>query len=177
MAGNRNVPAHQGLTVQGGQPGWAWTVTGLPPGLTATPDYEGNCAITGTPTTAGTWTVTVTVHDSGRPQQTLTVTFPYTINPEVWTIITPVFPDPVAGVPYSLQMSLNYADLSVTWASDDLPPGLSINPATGLISGTPTQAGPYNVSVTATVASQTAVPGTSSKTAVYNTTVNSAPAG
>jgi hypothetical protein len=177
MGGNRNVPAHNGLTVEGGQPGWTWTVTGLPPGLTATPDYEGNLAITGTPTIAGTWTVTVTVHDSGNPQQTLTLTFPYTIYPEVWTIVTPVFPAPVVGVPYSLQMSLNWADLSVTWASDDLPPGLSINPATGLISGTPTQAGPYNVSVTATVASQTAVPGSSSKTAVYNTQVNSAPAG
>jgi hypothetical protein len=119
----------------------------------------------------------VTVHDSGNPQQTLTTSFPYTVNPEMWTIVTPVFPDPVVGVPYSLQMSLNYADLSVTWASDDLPPGLSINPATGLISGTPAQKGPYNVSVTATVANQTAVPGSSSKTAVYNTTVDSAPAG
>jgi putative Ig domain-containing protein len=176
MVGNRNVPAHQGLTVEGGRPGWTWTVSGLPPGLSASAD-GGWCGITGTPTTAGTWAVTVTVRDSGNPQQTLTTSFPYTINPEMWTIVTPDFPDPVVGAPYSLQMSLNYADLSVTWASDDLPAGLSINPATGLISGTPTQKGPFNVSVTATVASQTAVPGSSSKTAVYNSTVDSAPAG
>lgn len=176
MVGNRNVAAHQGLNVQGGQPGWTWTVSGLPPGLGASADGN-SCGITGTPTTAGTWAVTVTVRDSGNPQQTLTVSFPFTVNPEMWTIVTPVFPDPVVGVPYSLQMSLNYADLSVTWASDDLPAGLSINSATGLISGTPTQKGPFNVSVTATVASQTAVPGSSSKTAVYNSTVDSAPAG
>lgn len=176
MVDTRNVPAQQGLIVEGGRPGWTWTVTGLPPGLSASAD-GGSCGITGTPTTAGTWAVTATVHDSGNPQQTLTVSFPYTVNPEMWTIVTPVFPDPVVGEPYSLQMSLNYADLSVTWASDDLPAGLSINPATGLISGTPTQKGPFSVSVTATVASQTAVPGSSSKTAGYNSTVDSAPAG
>jgi hypothetical protein len=43
--------------------------------------------------------------------------------------------------------------------------------------GTPTQKGPFNVSVTATVASQTAVPGSSSKTAVYNSAVDAAPTG
>jgi hypothetical protein len=175
MAGKRNVPAQQGLAVQGGDPAWTWTVTGLPPGLTASP-ANNTVAITGTPTTAGTWTVTATVRDSGNPQQTLTQSFPYTIDPEVWVVVSTYFPDPVVGTPYSLQMSLNYADLNVTWTSNDLPPGLSITPA-GLISGTPTKAGPYNVSVTDTVTGQPGVPGSSSGTSVWNINVDNAPAG
>jgi hypothetical protein len=175
MAGKRNVPAQQGLAVQGGDPAWTWTVTGLPPGLSASP-ANNTVAITGTPTTAGTWTVTATVRDSGNPQQTLTQSFPYTIDPEVWVVVSTYFPDPVVGTPYSLQMSLNYADLNVTWTSNDLPPGLSITPA-GLISGTPTKAGPYNVSVTDTVTGQPGVPGSSSGTSVWNINVDNAPAG
>jgi hypothetical protein len=37
-----------------------------------------------------------------------------------------------------------------SWSAAGLPPGLSINPASGLISGTPTTAGSFNVTVTAT---------------------------
>jgi hypothetical protein len=38
---------------------------------------------------------------------------------------------------------------SLTYSASGLPPGLSVNSATGLISGTPTTAGTYNVGVTA----------------------------
>jgi hypothetical protein len=56
------------------------------------------------------------------------------------------------GSPYSLQMTASVGDPK-TWsiASGSLPPGLSINPSSGLISGTPTAGGEFGFTVHARV--------------------------
>ncbi|MEU4247254.1 hypothetical protein AB0F15_07590 [Amycolatopsis sp. NPDC026612] len=53
-----------------------WTITGLPPGLT----YTSYGKISGTPTTAGHYTVNGTVKDV-IDQRTATTSFSWTINP------------------------------------------------------------------------------------------------
>ncbi len=55
------------------------------------------------------------------------------------------------GTATSLQMtgSSSGAGQTLTWSATGLPAGLSINTTTGLISGTPTTAAAYNVTVTA----------------------------
>ena len=53
------------------------------------------------------------------------------------------------GVPYSESFSATN-NVTVTWAATGLPPGLSMNSATGTISGIPTTAGDWIVSVSAT---------------------------
>jgi Putative Ig domain len=60
----------------GGIPPCFWTFTGLPPGLV--PNWPGQ--VTGTPTTAGTYTVTFTVKDT-RNVTTPPTSFTWTINP------------------------------------------------------------------------------------------------
>ncbi|HEY7048972.1 MAG TPA: putative Ig domain-containing protein [Jatrophihabitantaceae bacterium] len=54
------------------------------------------------------------------------------------------------GTAVSLQMSASGGTAPYTWSATGLPAGLSINSSSGLISGTPTTATTYNVTVTAT---------------------------
>lgn len=71
--------------VQGGVAPYIWTVTGLPPGLTATATQVSNAnpfAVTGTPTKAGTFHFTATVRDSEVFPQTLTIHYEIDINPK-----------------------------------------------------------------------------------------------
>ena len=58
----------------------------------------------------------------------------------------------VVGTPVALQLVGSDPDgTPVTFSATGLPPGLTVNPATGLISGTVTIAGAGSYSVTATV--------------------------
>src|SRR5204863_7194745 len=57
------------------------------------------------------------------------------------------------GVPYSYQIT---ADQAInTWGAAPLPAGLTVNTSTGLISGTPTTAGTYSITLSATNAGGT----------------------
>jgi hypothetical protein len=71
----------------------------------------------------------------------------------VWPVITSArAPDGLVGTPYSWTPTIKpTARLSYTWSEHGtLPPGLNFSTTTGALVGTPTKAGTYDFSVTAT---------------------------
>jgi Putative Ig domain/PKD domain len=136
------------LSAAGGNPPYAWTATGLPAGLSIDPATG---AITGNPTTAGAATVNVTVTDATSPTHaTASKQFPVTIATTL-TITTAALPNGTVGTAYnSGALSATGGNSPYAWSATGLPNGLSINPATGAITGSPTTAGAATVNVTVT---------------------------
>ncbi len=136
-----------------------FTPTGLPPGFTISePTAPGDFTadITGTFAAPFSGTVSVTVTDS-TPADTTTVTFNWTATNKV-TLPNPgpqtfAFGAPVT-IPVPATDSGTGASAVITYAKTAGPAWLTIDPATGTLTGTPpTSGGPFTVTVTATDAS------------------------
>ena len=106
-------------------------------------------AITGTPSSAGTFDFTIdatdTVGGSGSQSYALA------INPVV-SITTATLPDWTLNTPYSESVTTSGGTGADTFAvtSGGLPNGLSLNSASGAVTGTPTAADTFDFTVTAT---------------------------
>jgi hypothetical protein len=70
-------------------------------------------------------------------------------NPGV-SVTNPGTQNTTVNTPVNLQLSASGGTAPYTWSATGLPAGLSIGSSNGLISGTPTTAGTYNVTATAT---------------------------
>src|ERR1700755_1180711 len=55
------------------------------------------------------------------------------------------------GVAFTYQITVDNGPNPSSYNATPLPPGLSVNTLTGLISGTPTSAGTYSVTLSATI--------------------------
>ena len=131
------------LTANGGTPSYAWQLTsGTLLGLTLNPATG---VVSGTPTALGTATPTFTVADSGKPPQIATATATLTITTLPLGITTTVLNNGIVNVPYSQTLTATGGAGARTWqlaaGSPPLPAGLTLDPATGVISGTPTTPG------------------------------------
>jgi hypothetical protein len=115
----------------------------LPPGL----NLSSGGVLSGTPTTAGSFTFTVTATDSAGAQGSQS--FAATINPVI-TITTTTLATWTAGLAgYSQSITASGGTGSLTFSSSGtLPTGLSLSNA-GVLSGTPTSAGSYTFTVIA----------------------------
>jgi len=120
-------------------------VVGLPPGLTLNP-LTG--AITGRPTTSGTFTVVITAtNTAGTSTVTLTITVAAAAVAPIITSATTA--SGAVGTPFTTYL-IAATGLPTGYTASGLPPGLTLNPLTGAIRGTPTTGGIYNVTITAT---------------------------
>jgi CSLREA domain-containing protein len=130
----------------GGTAPYTLSVTGgaLPPGV----GISGN-GLAGTPTLAGTFTFTLTAADgygcTGSRSYTVTVVCP-TI-----TLTPTSLPGGSAGTPYHQSVAAAPAGAYVySIVAGALPNGLTLNSATGALSGTPTTSGTFSFTIRAT---------------------------
>ncbi len=119
---------------------YAWSLTSgtLPAGLTLN---AATGAISGTATaTASATPLTFTVSDSSIPTQTISVSLTLTIAPATLAITTTSLPSGQVGASYNTTLAATGGTLPYAWSltSGTLPAGLTLNTATGAISGTPT---------------------------------------
>jgi hypothetical protein len=154
---NGTVASGYNQTVQasGGTGARIWSISAgsLPTGLNPINPSTGQ--ITGTPSAAGTFNFTVQVTDtlSQSDTQDLSITI---VLPAPPNITTTSLLNGTAGTPgynEQVQATGGIGDLSWTIVSPGLgplPPGLDIDPLTGVISGEPTTVGTYNFTVQVT---------------------------
>src|SRR5437764_7072208 len=125
----------------------SYGATPLPAGLSVNTSTG---LISGTPTTAGTYSVTISAtNSSGTGSATLTLT----IKPPPPVITSATTASGTVGIAFSYQITATNNPTSFN--ATGLPAGLTVNTSTGLISGTPTTAGTYTVTISATNAGGT----------------------
>ena len=135
------------LTVSGGSGRGTWSATGLPPGLNLSTAGQ----LSGTPTTAGSFSVSVRYEDSttgcvGTATYTVTVCNTLVVGPPSLAAATATLA--YGPVPFTVTGATG----ATTWAvtSGALPAGLTLDASSGALSGTPTVVGTFPFTVTAT---------------------------
>lgn len=132
---------------------WSLAAGSLPPGLAIRTDvpsgWSAAAGIIGVATRPGLYSFSLQVRDS----QNSTATKLITLKVHDIVMTSPVgyweFPDGALGVPYSQRVTAigGSGPLSFSVCQGALPPGLTLHPSTGQISGTPSSAGAYDLSI------------------------------
>jgi large repetitive protein len=128
----------------GGNPSWSVSGGALPPGLT----LNSSGLLSGTPTSAGDYTFKITVAGGGSSD---TQTYSMSVVPKLQ--ITAPRGLAEVGLPFRLAPQATGGKPAYSWtvdATSALPAGLTLDAASGSITGTPTAAGSSTVRLTVT---------------------------
>jgi hypothetical protein len=148
-SGTNGTAYSQALQASGGTPGYTWSIISgsLPAGLGLA-----NGVISGTPTSSGSFNFTASVADSGNPAQTKSaaMTLVVAVAGSSLAITTSSLPSATDGVGYSHALQASGGTPNYAWSitSGSLPNGLTLAPATGMISGMPVTSGISNFTAT-----------------------------
>ncbi len=151
LTGKQNVafsfsPAFTGAPFTGS----FFTATGLPAGITLSAASASGATISGTPTVTGTFGVVVTATNAGG---STSVSFSLTINPaDSAPVITSASTASTSvGAAFSFQLTSSGSPAASSYVATGLPAqGLSLNSASGVISGPATSPGTLTLQVRAT---------------------------
>jgi hypothetical protein len=136
----------------------SFTADGLPPGLEIGNEFGAAGVIAGVPAEPGTFAVTVTARDTTGASGS--AAFSWTIGNLV-RVTSPG--NQVAAIDSPVSVQIQATDSATgqafTWTAEGLPPGLSISPVTGVISGAPVLAVPFVHQVTVTARDTTGASG------------------
>lgn len=146
--GTGGAPYSQQLSATGGVAPYSYSVTAgaLPPGVT----LSAAGLLAGTPTSANAFAFTVRAADANG--QSGTQAYTLTVGAPTLTITPATLPAAQMGIAYSRTVTASggIAPYRFAVTAGALPGGLALNPTSGLISGTPTASGTFNVTITAT---------------------------
>jgi WD40 repeat protein len=138
-------PPYAFTVTSGGTAPFTWTETGaLPPGLSLSSAGQ----LSGTPTTAGTYPITVTVTDSSNPPLNDSIIVNLNIEPPALTINEAPPPTGTVGTTYpAFQFTTTRGALPLVWSeTGELPAGLELSVG-GVLSGTPQQDGHFPITM------------------------------
>ncbi len=124
-----------------------WYASGLPPGLSIN---SATGLITGTPATTGSYAAEVIASDDTGASSAQA--FGWNVTADTVSVASPGAQTGYAHARVHLQLTGTSSGgfTPLTWSATGLPAGLKLSAATGLVTGAPSNAGNYPVTVTAT---------------------------